>query len=675
MTARLLFGSGTDETPNQFTFTDVTGVNPNTVTTSGMVTVTGLSPNLLVTVTASGGTVDAGTSSLSGTFASSKSVTTDSIGTFVMAARATSSGSFSTAVNVLVTVNDVSDTFSVTTRAADTTPNAYTFTERLSAELNTVYSTSVIPSGYDYASWSVSGGEGSTDNTNWTSSGTINSGETFYIRRTSSSSYSTAVNAVALIGGVSATFTITTRAQDDIPNSFSFTDINNASLATQYTSNTVTISGFDPNISVTVTASGGTVDAGTSALSGTFASSKTVTTSGSGTIVVAARLTSSSSYSTPADCTVTVGGVSDTYTVTTQAADTTPNSFSFTDVTGAEFSTVYTSNTLTLSGMSPGVSVTVTASGGTVDAGTTSLSGSYDSSKTVTTSGSGTIVIAARVTSSGSGLTAVNCTVSVDGVSDTYTVTTKQNIVGEAVFLGQEFGVRSTSWTVPSGVTSCCIFKVNAGSVTPSEGSSAPGGLGGATGYSNNISVSPGQVISISLGARNLEGYYFTNVTRSGTALANNVIGNSGNGGSNSGFAGGGGGGAAGYGQAGGNGGNAGGTGNGASGNGGGGGGGASRPVNGGPGGAGGGGVGLYGQGSNGSGGTRGATSSSGGGGGSGGNAGQTITTSSGSYAGTGGDYGGGAGGPSTDYAGNNGGRSAVRIIWGAGRSFPNNAT
>jgi hypothetical protein len=66
---------------------------------------------------------------------------------------------------------------------------------------------------------------------------------------------------------------------------------------------------------------------------------------------------------------------------------------------------------------------------------------------------------------------------------------------------------------------------------------------------------------------------------------------------------------------------------------------------------SGGGGVGILGQGANGS---------ANGGGGSGGSNGGSI----------GGAYGGGGG---TD--GNNGGTGAVRIIWGAGRSFPSTNT
>ena len=93
--------------------------------------------------------------------------------------------------------------------------------------------------------------------------------------------------------------------------------------------------------------------------------------------------------------------------------------------------------------------------------------------------------------------------------------------------------------------------------------------------------------------------------------------------------------------------------------------------------GASGGGVGLLGEGTSGSGGAAGATTT-GGGGGSGGTDGNigNITTHNAGSAGT---YGGGGGGAgtdgSTDGDGGDGGQGAVRIIWGAGRSYPSTST
>jgi hypothetical protein len=79
------------------------------------------------------------------------------------------------------------------------------------------------------------------------------------------------------------------------------------------------------------------------------------------------RLTSSSSGSTSTSTTLTVSGVSATFTVTTRvsAINTIPNQFTFTDVNDQSLSSTITSNTITLSGMTPGENGTASISGGT----------------------------------------------------------------------------------------------------------------------------------------------------------------------------------------------------------------------------------------------------------------------------------------------------------------------
>lgn len=662
MTVKALFGSGIDSTPDQFTFTDVSGINPSTVTTSGTVTVTGLSPNIPINVTASGGTVDVGTSSLSGTYDTSKSVTTSSTGTFVMAARATSSASYSASVNVTVTVNGVSDTFTVTTRAADTTPNAFSFNDTSNAALSTNYSTSVYPTGYDYASWSVSGGYGSVDNSTWATSGTIYAGQTFYVRGTSSSSYSSNVNVDVNIGGQTDTYTITTRAVDTTPDAFSFTSVYNASTSTSYTSNTVTIYGLDPNISVNVSGyAGAYIDAGTYGLSGSFSTSKSVTTSGSGTLVVAVQGTSSGSYSVTSTYGAIVGGVTGYFSITTLSPDYTPDQFYFTSISNATaLNDVYASSPVTVYGFSPNVYVTVTASNGYINGGTWNWweNNSYNTSLTLLTSSSGTISIAALVRSSSSYSTSTSCTVSISGVSATFTVTTATPPTGEAVF------TYSSTWTAPANVTSVCVVAIGAGNQY----------AGGALRYINNVSVTPGSSYSISVGS----GYSWTTALGLQVSSGSQGYGGSGGNGGSSGSTGnGGGGGAGGYTGNGGNGGEGSTTAytwygtDGSGGSGGAGGGGAGGGYQYGEyqegyfgfygtGGWPGGGVGLYGQGVSGSGSYA---------------AGGVYQGQPGS-GGSAQNYGGGGCGPAV-YNGsyNGGGPAAVRIIWGPGRSFPYNAS
>ena len=266
-------------------------------------------------------------------------------------------------------------------------------------------------------------------------------------------------------------------------------------------------------------------------------------------------------------------------------------------------------------------------------------------------------------------------------------------------------------FTVPAGVTSLsCVVIGGGGGSSGCNGSSQYSGCGGGGGglAYGTFSVTAGQTVTVLVGsyggggtnvnstnniagtggesrityggAIKLRGFggsggrYGTTSNRPGggyavfSAPAGNVTGGGGgNGGSGGGSrwnnGGGGGGGGGGYVGNGGNGG-IGNSGVGTSGQGGGGGGGGGQ-ANGGAQNNGGGGTGLKGQGSNGPGGSR----NSYGRGGSGGNMA--------SFHGIGGNRGGGGGGceDDTNRSGSRGGYGGARIIWGAGRSYPNTNT
>jgi hypothetical protein len=103
----------------------------------------------------------------------------------------------------------------------------------------------------------------------------------------------------------------------------------------------------------------------------------------------------------------------------TPAADTTPNAFTFTGQTGVAVSTVITSAAITISGLGTGVSITLNASGGSIDKnGNANFLGSQ-----IVTNGD---TVRARVTSSASNSTGVSCAVvaSPSGVQDAFTATT-----------------------------------------------------------------------------------------------------------------------------------------------------------------------------------------------------------------------------------------------------------
>jgi hypothetical protein len=231
------------------------------------------------------------------------------------------------------------------------------------------------------------------------------------------------------------------------------------------------------------------------------------------------------------------------------------------------------------------------------------------------------------------------------------------------------------NWVAPANVYRVSVVAIGAGA----GGATTPevAGGGGALGWKNNISVTPGQSYSVVVGAGgvNLPGgeSYFINsgTVRGGGGVQGGVATYTGDGGGNGGLGqtGGGGiepggGGAGGYSGAGGQGGsNSNGTSPG-SGSGGGGGGGGSGDLRGG----GGGGVGVYGQGPSGGAGSNGSTYGSGGSGGSGGGNGTSPSSDVDIY---GGEYGGGSFGRFGNGGTAYGAKGAVRIVWGDNRTFP----
>lgn len=95
--------------------------------------------------------------------------------------------------------------------------------------------------------------------------------------------------------------------------------------------------------------------------------------------------------------------------------DTSPNTFVFTDQTGIPTSTLITSNTITVSGITD--SASIAASGGAY---------SINGGSFITTAGtvSNNDTVAVRHTSSSSSLTTTNTTLTIGGISDIFSSTT-----------------------------------------------------------------------------------------------------------------------------------------------------------------------------------------------------------------------------------------------------------
>jgi hypothetical protein len=197
---------------------------------------------------------------------------------------------------------------------ADTTPDNYSFTAATLADFSSpVESNTVTVSGIN-ASVPISissGGQYSLDNgSTWTSEvGTVSNGQTVKVKVNASSASNTTTSATLNIGGVAKTFTVTTK--DTIPNNFGFTSVTGANPSTATESNSITIGGI--NAPTTISISGGEFS-----INGSTTWQTSGTVSNGQTIKV--KVTSAGSYSTQATASLTIGGVSSNFVVTTKVA-------------------------------------------------------------------------------------------------------------------------------------------------------------------------------------------------------------------------------------------------------------------------------------------------------------------------------------------------------------------
>ena len=203
--------------PDQFNFTDQSGAALNATITSDPITLTGLIDSSPIAISGGAYSLNGGTFYTSVYLHDTLAQNGDTI-----TLRHTSADTFSTTTNTTITIAGVSDTFSSTTLTADTpldtTPDAFAFTDQSGVRVNTTsYSEILSITGINtVAAISITGGEYSINLNAWTAAnGYFNAGDTVRVKTTSSSSFSTPVDVVLTIGGISNTFTVTTEADTD----------------------------------------------------------------------------------------------------------------------------------------------------------------------------------------------------------------------------------------------------------------------------------------------------------------------------------------------------------------------------------------------------------------------------------------------------------------------------
>jgi hypothetical protein len=179
------------------------------------------------------------------------------------------------------------------------------------------------------------------------------------------------------------------------------------------TSNTITPTGY--NAAAAISVNGGSY----SINGGAFVTTAGTINPGQS---VAVRLTASGANSTTTSATLTIGGVTGTFTVTTQAAapDTSPDAFSFTAMSGVSPGRVMTSNTITPTGYNAVAPISVSAG----------ASYSIDGGAFVTTPGtiSPGQSVAVRRTCTEAFSTDNSATLTIGGVTGTFVATTRAGI-------------------------------------------------------------------------------------------------------------------------------------------------------------------------------------------------------------------------------------------------------
>ena len=291
-----------DATPNGFDFTDAGGVVTDSLVESDLVTIGGINVSTAISVSGGEYSVDGGPYvSYASTILNGQTVRL----------RHRSAAAFAASTTTTLTVGGVSGSFVSTTATADTTPDDFSFLDRLAPvdPLAVVVSDPVVIGGLDAAAAiSVVGGEYAIgcQPPFVTEAGTLAPGQSVCVRHTASSVFGSLNQTTLTIGGVADTFSSRTRDGDGVPDAFQFADQTGVAVNSLVVSSVVTVRGLE--LAATVTVSGGEYAIGCVA---PFQTEPGSITEGQ---TVCVRHTAASAANTAVNTVLGIGGVSDTFT-------------------------------------------------------------------------------------------------------------------------------------------------------------------------------------------------------------------------------------------------------------------------------------------------------------------------------------------------------------------------
>lgn len=277
------------------------------------------------------------------------------------------------------------------------------------------------------------------------------------------------------------------------PDTFSFIDLFDQNLGTVVNSNIVQISGLAVPAAASASGASSQIRSCTDPLCNSVATTWGSSLSLANNQYIQARQTTSASPGVQTTATIVIGTGSSAWTAAT-LLDTTPDSYSFTNLTNQTYSTQVTSNIIQITGISS--AATAAASGASsqirvcADSGCSSVLSTWGTSMSV----SNNQYLQARQTTAGSGSTVTTATITVGTGTTNWTATTQAPAY---TFIATTGG---STWVVPAGVTSVRVDCIGAGGGTNTVAGTYGGG-GGAWSRVATLSVVPGATVYANVGA------------------------------------------------------------------------------------------------------------------------------------------------------------------------------
>lgn len=389
-----------DNLANPFAFVDLADVARGVTVESNLVTITGINDATPISVSGGSFSINGGTWRTHPGYAYNGDV---------VKVQHVAASAHGTRTDTVLTVGTVSDIFSSTTVAADTTPDPYSFSPQSNVPRSTqVTSASVMITGIDAATpISVSGGSYSVSGAPFTTApGIVYPNDNVRVQHLSASGFSMQTVTTLSIGGVQAAFASTTAAADGTPDAFAFAAASGVARSSTVTSGAIAVSGIDTAAAISVAG-------------GSYSVNGAAFTTAAGTVnagdQVRVQHVASAAFGTATTTTLTIGGVAGGFTSTTETADTTPNAFAFVDVTAKKNKAV-TSSPVTISGINTAAPITVSGGG----AKWSKNGGAFTTAAGTVANGD---VVRLQVVAPFSAGSKVNVIVNVGGVTDTWTVT------------------------------------------------------------------------------------------------------------------------------------------------------------------------------------------------------------------------------------------------------------